>query len=178
MQKGGGVDQGERTAERERDRDAQGQNFYEIVMAKLAEKRRLAREGTIVIKSRDVPWQHTRQGKLAYYLHEEVKHTALQDWRVFAHDIETHSGRHTHQGGLVLYITRGRGYTVVNGRRFDWKAGDLVLLPVQPGGCEHQHFNEDPDSASEWIAFLFVPLQNATGAMFEQNENSPNWKDA
>jgi hypothetical protein len=171
------VEQVERTTERERDRDAPALNYYEIVMAKLAERRRLAREGTIVIKASDVPWQHTRQGKLAYYLHEEVTHTALQGWRVFAHDIATHSGRHTHQGGLVLYVTKGRGYTVVNGVREDWKAGDLVLLPVLPGGCEHQHFNEDPDIASEWIAFIFVPLQEATGSQFEQKENSPNWKD-
>jgi hypothetical protein len=171
------VDQVERTRERERDRDAPELNFYETVMAKLAERRRLAREGSIVIKASDVPWQTNRQGKLAYYLHDEIKDTALQDWRVFAHEIQTHSGRHTHQGGLVLYVTKGKGYTVVNGVREDWSVGDLIVLPVQPGGCEHQHFNEDPAEASEWVAFLFVPLQYATGALFEQNENSPNWKD-
>ena len=171
------MDQVERTSERERDRDAPERSFYENLLVKLAERRRRAREGSIVIKASQTPWQTTRQGKLAYYLNEEILDTALQDWRIFAHDISTHSGRHTHQGGLVLYVTKGQGYTVINGVREDWKAGDLLLLPVLPGGCEHQHFNEDPDQSSEWVAFIYVPLQNATGAQFEQNENSPNWKE-
>jgi gentisate 1,2-dioxygenase len=107
---------------------------------------------------------------------DDIEDTALRDWRVFAHEIHTHSGRHTHQGGIVIYVTRGRGYTVVNGVREAWKAGDLLLLPVVPGGVEHQHWNQDPDQSSEWIAFRFVPWQYATGASFDQNENSPDWK--
>lgn len=167
----------ERTAERVRDRDPREQGYYETVFSSLAERRRRAREGRIVIKASDAVWEENRQGKIGYYLHELVKDSALQDWRVFAHEIHTHSGKHTHQGGLVLYVTKGSGYTVVNGKREDWSAGDLIVLPVLPGGCEHQHFNEDPDQPSEWIAFIFVPLQSATGALFEQKENSPNWKD-
>lgn len=171
------MDQGERTVERERDRDAPGHSFYEAVFSKMAERRRQAREGTIVLKGSEMPWQENRQGKIGYYLHDEVKDTALQDWRVFAHEIHNHSGRHTHQGGLVLYVSKGRGYTVVNGVKEEWAEGDLILLPVLPGGCEHQHFNEDPNEPSEWVAFIFVPLQYATGALFEQKENSPNWKE-
>jgi quercetin dioxygenase-like cupin family protein len=168
----------ERTAERVRDRDPREQGFYENVFANLAERRQRAEDGRIVIKASEAMWEENRQGRIGYYLHELVKDSALQDWRLFAHEIHTHSGRHTHQGGLVLYVTKGSGYTVVNGVREDWREGDLIVLPVLPGGCEHQHFNEDPDQASEWFAFIFVPLQYATGALFEQKENSPNWKDA
>ena len=166
----------ERTSERERDRDAPEHSYYEAVFSRMAERRQQAREGRIVIKGSQMPWQENRQGKIGYYLHDEVRDTALQDWRVFAHEVHTHSGRHTHQGGLMLYVTKGHGYTVVNGAREDWSEGDLILLPVMPGGCEHQHFNEDPDQPSEWVAFIFVPLQYATGALFEQKENNPNWK--
>jgi hypothetical protein len=167
----------ERTVERERDRDAPEHSYYEAVMSRMARRRERAREGRIVLKGSEIPWQENRQGKIGYYLHDEVKDSALQDWRVFAHEILNHSGRHTHQGGLVLYVTKGKGYTVVNGVREDWSEGDLIVLPVLPGGCEHQHFNEDPDEPSEWVAFIFRPLQYATGALFEQVENSPNWKD-
>jgi cupin superfamily acireductone dioxygenase involved in methionine salvage len=168
--------QTERTAERVRDRDAPEHSFYEAVMTKMADRRALAREGRIVIKGAEMKWQNNRQGKIGYYLHDEVKDTALQDWRVFAHEIRNHSGKHTHQGGLVLYVTKGTGYTVVNGKKEEWSEGDLIVLPVLPGGCEHQHFNEDPDQPSEWVAFIFTPLQYATGALFQQVENSPNWK--
>ena len=176
LNEGTEVEQSERVAERVRDRDAPERGFYESVFAGLAERRRRAREGRIVIKASEAQWEQNRQGKIGYYLHENIKDSALQDWRIFAHEIHTHSGKHVHQGGLVLYVTKGSGYTVVNGRREDWSEGDLILLPVLPGGCEHQHFNEDPDQASEWFAFIFVPVQNATGALFEQRENSPNWK--
>lgn len=167
----------ERTTEREREREAPATSFYEAVMADAAERRRRARDERIVIKRSEVPWQTNRQGRIGYYLHDQIDDTALQDWRVIIHEIHNHSGRHTHQGGPVLYVTKGSGYTVVNGKREDWKEGDLILLPVMPGGCEHQHFNADPDEPSEWVAFIFVPFMYAMGSQFEQNENSPNWKD-
>lgn len=172
------MEQGERTVERERDRDAPEFSFYEAVVSKMADRRKQAREGNIVIKGSEMRWQFNRQGKIGYYfMHDLIPGNAISDWRVFAHEIHTHSGRHIHQGGLVLYVTKGKGYTVVNGKKDEWEAGDLILLPVVPGGCEHQHFNEDPDEPSEWVAFIFEPVQYATGAIFQQTENNPNWKE-
>lgn len=166
----------ERTSVRERDRDAPEVSYYETVFEDMAQRRERARSGRIVIKGSQIPWQENRQGRIGYYLHDDVRDTALSDWRVFIHDIHTHSGRHVHQGGLALYVLNGRGYTVINGVKEEWKEGDLIILPVLPGGVEHQHFNEDPDTSSQWMAFIFVPWQYATGAIFEQKETSPNWK--
>lgn len=166
----------ERTSVRERDRDRPEVNFYEAIMQRLKDRREIARTGRIVLKRSDFVWQQSRQGKIGYYLTEEIEDAALRDWRIFAHEIHTHSGRHTHQGGIMLYVTKGRGYTVVNGRKEYWKAGDLLLLPIVPGGVEHQHWNEDPDHPSEWVAFRFVPWQYATGATFDQKANSPDWE--
>jgi hypothetical protein len=167
----------ERTAVHERDREGPPRILYESFFNKMADRLRQAREGRIVIKRSEMTWQENRQGKIGYYLNDDIPGMAIIDWRVFAHEIHTHSGRHTHQGGLALYVTKGKGYTVVNGVREEWQEGDLILLPVQPGGCEHQHFNEDPDEPSEWVAFLFTPILFATGALYEQVENSPNWKE-
>ena len=170
------MNQEERVATRERDREPDSESYYESVMTLMRLRRELAQSGRIVIKASEVKWESNRQGKIGYYLHEKVDDTALRDWRMFTHEIQTHSGTHRHQGGLVLYVTKGRGYTVVDGKAAHWGEGDLILLPVQPGGCEHQHFNEDPDEPSEWVAFVYVPLQFATGALFEQVRDSPNWK--
>jgi hypothetical protein len=148
-------------------------NYYELTMARLRDWRERARTGRIVLKRG--PWKRTRQGRLSYYLSEEIEDAALQDWRVFAHEIRSHSGQHTHQGGIVLYVTRGSGYTICNGKKERWKEGDLLLLPIQPGGVEHQHFSDDPDKPSEWVAFRYIPWQHATGASFDQNQNSPDW---
>lgn len=166
----------ERTSAKEREREPRDVIFYEAIMSRLKDRREIARTGRIVLKREDFTWQQTRQGKIGFYMLEEIADTALKDWRVFAHEIHTHSGRHTHQGGIVIYVTRGTGYTVVNGVKEHWKAGDLIVLPILPGGVEHQHWNEDPNDSSEWVAFRFVPWQYATGATFDQNEVSPNWK--
>ena len=61
----------------------------------------------------------------------------LDDWNIFVQDIKVHSGKHRHQGGLVIYIIEGEGWSEVDGERHDWEAGDLLLLPLKPGGVEH-----------------------------------------
>lgn len=167
----------EREATRERPLETQEVNHYESIRTRLANRREIGQTGRIVIKRSELNWQEGRQGLAAFYMIEEFEDIALRDWRVFAHEIGTHSGRHTHQGGIVLYVTKGRGYTTVNGQKKHWKAGDLLLLPILPGGVEHQHWNEDPDEPSEWVAFRFVPWQYATGAQMDHKENSPNWRD-
>ncbi len=49
--------------------------------------------------------------------------------------------RHRHPGEAILYIVRGRGYSVIDERRYEWEAGDAVLVHHY---CWHQHFNADP----------------------------------
>lgn len=74
-------------------------------------------------------------------------------------------------------VLEGKGYTVVDGIRYDWEKDDLILLPVKPNGCEHQHFNADPSGkAAEWMAFIFNPYFEALGAPLEQKAESPDWK--
>ena len=90
-------------------------------------------EGKVVVKAKDRPLESTRQGWLRHYLFDHVLHdTVLKDWRVLVHEIHKHSGKHTHQGGLVIFILDGEGYTIVDGERVEWKKGDLILLPIKP----------------------------------------------
>lgn len=144
-------------------------SLYETEMALYREKRRRAEEGRVLIKAAEQPWESNRQGRLRYYLHEAFDDTAVDDWKIFSSHVDVPSGRHRHQGGLAIYVKKGVGWTVVNGVRYDWKEGDLVLLPVIPGGCEHQHF-KDPeyDGDTEWVAFIYLPWFAATGSEFEQ----------
>jgi hypothetical protein len=46
------------------------------------------------------------------------------------------------------------------GERIDSKEGDHLLLPVVPGGAEHQHFNTG-DKPGKGIAFRFEPFDTA-----------------
>jgi gentisate 1,2-dioxygenase len=168
----------ERIGERIQERDPSGLNLYHTFYAALEERQRKAEDGVIVMKAAELPWQLSRQGKVKFYLYAVGREqSALRDWLIFANEIQVHTGSHVHQGGLGLYILRGKGYTIVNGERFDWKAGDLLVLPVLPGGCEHQHFNEDPDVSSLWVAFHYEPMMYVTGSQLEQREIHPDWKE-
>jgi hypothetical protein len=123
---------------RERERPPLKDNPYERVMAqrKALAERNLT--GPVVIDCTQQEWFQARQGKLKFFLDPvSFKNTPLQQWRVFIHDIKTRSGKHRHQGGLVIYVLAGKGYSIVEGERKDWERGDLVLLPMKPG--LHQH---------------------------------------
>jgi mannose-6-phosphate isomerase-like protein (cupin superfamily) len=159
---------------RERERGTIPQTPYEIFIRSRKEFLERQDTGQVVVKPSDREFFLTRQGRLMYHLNPEIhKNTPLQDWRVFSHDLKTHSGKHRHQGGLVIYVITGKGYSVVDDERVDWQAGDLLLLPIKPGGVEHQHFNLQPGADCRWIAFSYMPFFDHVASEFTQTENSP-----
>ena len=166
----------ERTRERERPPIAD--NPYEAVLRYRKELAERNRSGPIVVRLQDRELFQSRQGKLRVYLDPvSFKDTPLQTWRVFTHEIRTKSGKHRHQGGLVIYVLSGKGYSIVDGERWDWEKGDLVLLPLRPGGVEHQHFNLDPAKPSVWAAFINVPIQEHLASDLQQVEAAPDFKE-
>ena len=70
--------------------------------------------------------------------------------------------RHTHSS--VYTVHKGSGYTIINGERFDWEAGDFFVVPVW---AWHEHVN-----TSDEEAFLFsandLPIMETFG--FEREE--------
>jgi quercetin dioxygenase-like cupin family protein len=51
------------------------------------------------------------------------------------------NGGHGHQNEAAFYILEGRGYEIHDGVRYDWSAGDLVVVHAD---SRHQHFNASP----------------------------------
>jgi quercetin dioxygenase-like cupin family protein len=169
------MNEGERT--RVRERLPLTENPYEMNMRSRREWTERNRTGPVVIKASDREEYVARQGRLKYYLNPYAyKDTPLQQWQVFKHEIRTQSGKHRHQGGVIIYVLDGKGYSIVDGERVEWKKGDLVLLPMKPGGVEHQHFNALPDGPSHWVAFYSVPIIEHIAQELEQVENSPEFK--
>jgi quercetin dioxygenase-like cupin family protein len=130
-------------------------------------------EGKVVVRGKERPVEKSRQGWLRYYLYGELfPETTLQEWGVFLHEIHNHTGKHTHQGGLAIFVLDGAGYTILEGKKLEWKKGDLLLLPIKPGGVEHQHFNSDPDQPARWLAFIYWPYNEAMAHYLEHQANS------
>jgi cupin superfamily acireductone dioxygenase involved in methionine salvage len=164
----------ERTRTRERERPTQ--NPYETALQQdkaFAERQMM---GRIVVRLDETTQELMRQGRLRYYLNRNITDTPLQNWNVFTHEVRTMSGRHRHQGGLVIYVIDGKGYSVVDGVRVDWEKGDLILLPLKPNGVEHQHFNVNPEKPALWMAFINRSIREYVASEMTQSEPSPEWK--
>lgn len=167
----------EKVKVREREREATMGGGYEMAQAsrrKFAEQQMM---GKVVIHDGDRQWDPSRQGRLKYFLQPGLTDQTLQDWFVFVQDIKQHSGKHKHQGGsVVIYVIEGKGYTEVDGVRYDWEEGDLLLLPHKPGGVAHKHFNTDPGQSCKWIAFIYTPYHDMLASVTTQLEISPAYE--
>jgi quercetin dioxygenase-like cupin family protein len=171
---GGTVAEVERTRLRERERPSR--NAYEIALQDdkaFAERQMM---GRVIIKLEDCQQELSRQGRLRFYLDPTIEDTPTHDWTVFTHEVRTASGKHRHQGGLVIYVIEGKGYSTVDGERIDWEKGDLLLLPLRPNGVEHQHFNSVPGHPALWMAFIHQPMRRYLASEITQTEVSPEYR--
>ena len=55
---------------------------------------------------------------------------------------------HRHVHSCIYHVYKGSGYTIIDGKRFDWQAGDFFVTPVWTW---HEHVN----TSSSEEAFLF-----------------------
>ena len=171
------------TQERRRDQEPEREGTYDKILAQRRRRLERQRQGRIILKGRDLPWDLSRQGRIRFYTDPNSygdentpfsEMPALTEFKVFVHEIRTRSGRHKHQGGLVIYVIEGQGYTDIDGEKVEWKTGDLLLLPVRPGGVEHQHFNTGEHPA-QWLAFRYQPFHDALGEEVVQVLSSPEF---
>jgi quercetin dioxygenase-like cupin family protein len=64
-----------------------------------------------------------------------------------------HSSSHKHaHTEAMLYVLEGRGYSLINGQRYDWEEGDAVHVP--PRMTVHEHFN-DSDARTRTLRIEF-----------------------
>ncbi len=151
--------------------------WYERLIEEFQRTHRHSLAGEVVIRGHERPWVQNRNAYVQYLLHPYERAAAFRQMLVFIHEIHTHGGVHRHQGGLALYVLDGRGHTVYDGERIDWQTGDLILLPIRPGGVEHQHFNADPGRPARWLAFITLTFQEFLASDMVQIKSSPDWPD-
>jgi quercetin dioxygenase-like cupin family protein len=162
---------------REGSENPEGRDDYERFLDKHHERHFRAQDGDIVIHRKDKPIQRTRQADSTWWLNSQTvgqpdNRAAVQDWDIFMHHIREHTGAHSHQGGLLIYVVDGKGATDVGGKQVDWKAGDLLLLPITAGGIPHQHFNHQEGDIARWVAFIHRPMQDALGSAISLIQDS------
>lgn len=78
----------------------------------------------------------------------------------------TRNHRHTYE--TIIYVLRGRGHSVVEGRRLDWEAGDALLVPRW---AWHQHFNDSDTEYAEYIGCENAPMLQNIGLALREEES-------
>lgn len=158
-----------------------GKNYWGELLA-LRDRQRAERKGGMqVLKRRDLPLEANRQGLMRWYMHPEIKDTVLSTYMCFEQEIPpgSRTGRLKFQGGQVIYVISGRGYTLLDGVKHPWEAGAVINLPLRRGGIVVQHFNDDPETPARFLAVepnLFACTSVDRGSGFEQLEDAPEFR--
>jgi quercetin dioxygenase-like cupin family protein len=79
------------------------------------------------------------------------------------------TSNHRHGYEALMYIIRGKGYSIVEGQRFEWQEGDAVYTPPW---CWHQHFAAE-GHAVQYITSTNMPLLSGMGQTVIREEGAP-----
>lgn len=73
---------------------------------------------------------------------------------------------HRHVSAAINYYFAGKGYSTVDGKRYDWGAGDLMLSA--PGWAVHNHASKDEDVYE--LTVQDQPMHIALGSLLWQED--------
>ncbi len=76
-----------------------------------------------------------------------------------------HNQKHGHVNEAAFYILDGHGYEIHDGIRYDWKAGDVVVVH---NNCVHQHFNASDSKPARAIVLKTKPMFMFMNMLFQK----------
>lgn len=150
-------------------------------ITKLRDEQRENLKGAIqIVRREDLPLENNEQGLMRWYMHPAIKDIVLHTLIFFEQEIPpgSRSGRVKFQGGQVIFVVEGRGYTTLDGVKHAWEAGDVLNIPLRKHGVVMQHFNSDENAPARFVVTepnLFAATSVDRGCGFEQLEKSPDF---
>ena len=72
--------------------------------------------------------------------------------------------KHGHVNEAAFYILDGEGYEIHDGVRYDWKAGDAVVVH---NNCVHQHFNASNEKPARALVIKTKPMYMFMNMLFQ-----------
>jgi quercetin dioxygenase-like cupin family protein len=114
------------------------------------------RRSPMIARDRDLPWVRTRQdAKVKLMVANELGFPTMGGCILKAEiPVDWHTGKHAH-GEESIHIIRGRGFTIIDGQRFDWHTGTTLQIPYR---AVHQHFNTGEEPAV-YLSAMCLPLE-------------------
>ena len=78
---------------------------------------------------------------------------------------------HRHTVEAIIYWLTGHGHSIIDGIRYDWKAGDIICVPMF---AWHRHINES-DGLALYVASTTGPLSMGLGQAVYEDERYPQY---
>jgi gentisate 1,2-dioxygenase len=72
---------------------------------------------------------------------------------------------HRHTGSIIYQVAKGTGYSIIAGRRFDWRERDIFCVP---SWAMHEHANASPSEDACLFSFSDLPVMHALGLYREE----------
>ena len=76
-----------------------------------------------------------------------------------------HTKSHRHTGNIIYQVAKGNGYSIIDGRRFDWTEKDIFCVP---SWTWHEHCNNNKNEDSCLFSFNDLPVMQKLGFYKEQ----------
>ena len=133
-------------------------DFYSQALEELKELKNKIKTQPQYVKSSQMPWEYTPQGKIKHLLNEHLD-TRARCVDIYLQEIPPggRSGKHRHMADEYVFVTGGRGHDIhwdmsivlkdkyywvpqKEGAEYEWVEGDIVYIPIN---TIHQHFNAD-----------------------------------
>jgi quercetin dioxygenase-like cupin family protein len=144
---------------------------------RLAQQEQHRREARVLLKAGEAVIERSEhKGDWKVGLIDEYLGFDNRILAMYIHQMPPNAFTETHKHGeAIVYVLSGRGYSIVEGERYEWRAGDCIF--VQPA-IWHQHFNADPDHVSQHLAIYIAPLRDriVRGAEFVDWKTEPDYE--
>jgi len=127
-------------------------------------------ESRIVIKARELKWEDDKMVRSALMV-SEMTGFRLKTLHSWVGEIlpSGKTGKHRHTSEAIMLALSGQGYSVIDGKRYDWSEGDAIVMPAMTW---HQHFNASDSKPFKFYAATNYPLTENIGlAMIEAVEH-------
>ncbi|HZU06138.1 MAG TPA: cupin domain-containing protein [Chloroflexota bacterium] len=147
--------------------------FYDEWLATSARIQERLRRSPMIARDPEIPWVRTRQDAKVKLMVSNEQGFPTMGGVVLKAEIPVgwHTGRHLH-GEESIHILQGRGFSLINGQRFDWHAGSTLQIPYR---AEHQHFNTGEEPV-RYLSAMCFPLEAFVhlGVLEQREDCGPN----
>jgi gentisate 1,2-dioxygenase len=83
-----------------------------------------------------------------------------------------HSSLHGHMNEAFLFVLDGTGHDIHDGVRYDWQAGDAMIVH---NACVHRHYNDDPEKPARILVIKSKPMFMYMNLLFQGHvEHAPD----